>query len=83
MKVKISKIILRHRIYSKDQYCRSLLLLIFINDLPNDIKSEIELFADDAKLFARPLSKEMTKIDLNKLSYWEDIWKLKANLEKY
>ena len=52
-----------------------LLLLIFINDLLNDIKSGIESFADDFKLFVRPLSKEITLLNVNKLSYWEDIWK--------
>ena len=34
-----------------------LLFLIFIDDLPNDIKSE-KNFADDIKLLVRPLSKE-------------------------
>ena len=31
---------------------------------------------------AWPLSKEATQMDLNKLSYWEDISKLKYNREK-
>ena len=38
---------------------------IFINDLLNNIK----LFADVVKLRVKPLSKEATQIDLNKLSY--------------
>ena len=49
--------------------------LIFINDLLDAIKSEI-------KLFVRLLSKETTQMDLNKLSYWEDIGKLLFNIEK-
>ena len=36
-----------------------LLFLKVINDLPNDIKSEIKLFADDVKLLVRLLSKEI------------------------
>ena len=39
-----------------------LLFLLFINDLPNDIKSETRLFADDIKLLAWLLSKETTQI---------------------
>ena len=54
---------------------RYLLFLIFINNLPNDIKSKINLFADYIKLF------ETRKIALNKLSYSEDIWKLRFNIE--
>ena len=41
------------------------LFLIFIKN----IKSEIELFAHDIKLLLRPLSKEMTQKDINKLLY--------------
>ena len=59
-----------------------LLFLIFINDLCNDIESEIELLTNDVKLLVRPLSKEITQMDLNELSYWKDIWKLKFHLEK-
>ena len=40
-----------------------------INDFTNDIKSEIKLFADDVRLLVRLLSKEITQIDLNKLSF--------------
>ena len=50
-----------------------LLFLISINDLPNDIKSKIRLFVDDIKLLVKPLSKEIIQMDINKLSYWEDI----------
>ena len=46
-----------------------LLFLIFINELTNDIKSEIKLFALDVKLFVRALLKETTQMNVDKLSY--------------
>ena len=63
---------------------RLFLFLIFINNLHNHITLELKLFADDIKLLVRPLSKEITQMNLNKLSYWEDtrIWKLRFNIEK-
>ena len=47
----------------------TLLFLIFIKDFTNDIKSEIKVFGDDIKRLVRPLSREITQMDLNKLSY--------------
>ena len=38
--------------------------------------------ADDVKLLSSSLSKETTPMDLNKLSYWKNIWKLKFSIEK-
>ena len=51
---------------------------MFMKHLSYDKKSEIKLFAGDFK----QSSKEITHMDLNKFSYWEDIWKLKFNVEK-
>ena len=51
------------------------LVLIFINNLPNDMKSEIEIFGDDVKVLVWSLSEEITQIDLIKLSYQKNIWK--------
>ena len=59
------------------------MFLIVINNLPNDIKTEIKIFADDVKLHVRPLSKETTLMDLNKLTHWEKIWKLGFNIENH
>ena len=54
MKVKIGKNYLETENIPSDVFQGSLLgfllFLTFINDLPNDIKSEIKLFADDVKL---------------------------------
>ena len=45
-----------------------LFVLIFKNNLPNDRKSEIKLFANDVERFARVQSKDKTQMDLNKVS---------------
>ena len=39
------------QVFPKDQYWVPLLFLIYINDLPNDLKSNAKLFADDTSLF--------------------------------
>ena len=59
-----------------------LLFLIFINDLPDSIKSFVELFADDVKLLAGPSSQDVLQADLNNLTEWEEIWKLRFNVDK-
>lgn len=59
-----------------------LLFLIFINDLPNSIKSFVELFADDVKLLVGPCMQDIVQTDLDELSEWEDTWKLKFNVDK-
>ena len=85
-KWKLVTIILKHSIYLPvffgKQYCGLCCCCFFrfLNDLPIYIKSEIELFAVDVELIVRFLSKEITWKDLNKLSYWDDIWKLKFNI---
>ena len=45
------------------------------------IRSEIKLFID-IKLLVRLSSKETAQMDMNKLSYWENMWKLKFKIEK-
>jgi hypothetical protein len=59
-----------------------LLFLIFINDLPDSIKSFVELFADDVKLLVGPSMQNIVQTDLESLTVWEETWKLKFNLEK-
>ena len=60
-----------------------IILLIFLNGLLNDIKLEINLFADDVKLLYF-LLKIVSRIETDQYecSYWEDIWKLKFDIEK-
>ena len=59
-----------------------LLFLIFINDLPDSIKSFVELFADDVKLLIGPSMHHIAQLDLDHLTKWEAIWKLKFNVDK-
>ena len=59
-----------------------LLFLIFINDLPTSIKSLVQLFADDVKILVEPFSQDIAQSDLDYLSEWENIWKLKFNVDK-
>ena len=59
-----------------------LLFLLYINDLPEAIKSKIFMFADDLKMLANPLEKEIVENDLKYLEFWENTWLLKFNTAK-
>ena len=59
--------------------------LIFINDLPDNIKSNIRLFADDCVLYRTvksPSDAEILQHDLNTLTSWQDRWLMKFNEKK-
>jgi len=61
------------------------LFLLFINDLPDHVNSEIRIFADDTKLFRKIEStNDVTQLqsDLNSLKQWSDTWGLKFNAKK-
>jgi len=62
-----------------------LLFLLFVNDLPDWVKSSIKMFADDTKLWSTIRSAsdgKMLQDDLNSLKNWSDKWLLKFNPEK-
>ena len=62
-----------------------LLFLIYINDLPEGIKSFINMFADDAKLMKKISSIkccEELQEDLNKLAEWTATWLITFNAAK-
>ena len=42
-----------------------LLFLIYINDLPNSLKSICKIFADDTSLFSKIKDTDTTNIDIN------------------
>ena len=63
-----------------------LLFLIYINDLPNNISSNIKLFADDTTLFVEVTdcneSADILNQDLARVKSWADQWLVKFSPEK-
>ena len=62
-----------------------LLLILYINDLPDTVQSNILLFADDTKIFNKVSSfEDATKHqnDINVLNEWSDKWLLRFNTDK-
>lgn len=61
------------------------LFLLFINDLPDGIRSSVRLFADDCVLYRNIYSQDDADIlqnDLNKLALWEQDWLMEFNVSK-
>ena len=59
-----------------------LLFLVFINDLPDNVSSNVRLFADDCLLYRRINTPEDTNIlqqDLRHLEEWEAKWQMSFN----
>ena len=62
-----------------------ILFLIFINDLPDNIKSSVRLFADDSVLYRKIHSLQDCPIlqeDKDSLGHWEANWQMKFNVAK-
>ena len=62
-----------------------LLFLVYINDLPERIKSKIRLFADDSYLYRiieNPQDTAELQSDLNALIKWEKQWSIKFYPDK-
>ena len=61
------------------------LFLIFINDLPDNIRSSVHLFADDCVLYRNIHSLQdclTLQEDLTSLGQWEADWQMKFNVAK-
>ena len=62
-----------------------ILFLIFINDLPSNIRSKIKLFADDTKIY-RIIhclnDADMLQQDLDELVNWSEKWRMEFNASK-
>ena len=62
-----------------------ILFLIYINDLPDELSSQVRLFADDAAVYLTIGDTEDGKVlqnDLDRLSVWEDRWDMEFNPSK-
>ena len=58
-----------------------LLFLLFINDLPDGIRSFVSLFADDLKLVTSCKESNIAQSDIDKLNRWENDWLLRFNVK--
>ena len=56
------------------------LLLLYINDLPENIKSHVRLFADDTVVY--PNDSNILQSDLSFLQEWERTWDMEFNPSK-
>ena len=60
-----------------------LLFLIYINDLSDDLTTNVKVFADDTSLFSlvHNMNKSTTNLinDLNKIKNWAIHWKMNLN----
>ena len=62
-----------------------LLFVIFINDLPTQVKSDLFLFADDTKIFRNIRSeddRETLQKDINTMLEWANKWQLEFHPDK-
>ena len=59
------------------------MFLIYINDLPDSIRSTCKILADDTSLFPHVLDKDTSHDELNydfqKVSDWDFQWKMQFN----
>ena len=62
-----------------------LLFVIYINDLPRDLRTVAKIFADDTKLYTRsdtPNGAEDLQYDLDSLQAWSEKWLLRFHPDK-
>ena len=63
-----------------------MLFLMYINDIAENINSNIRLFADDCVVYRQidsPQDHVILQKDLNKLVDWSNIWQMKFNVDKF
>ena len=76
---------LSHLEYLRGSVLRPLLFLIYIKDLPMNVKSKVRLFADDTALYLTISTSSQSEIlqkDLDNLQRWGHKWDMKFNPSK-
>ena len=73
--------------YLKAQYLDGpCLFLYYINDMPENIKSTVRLFANDTIVYLT-ITSDVDRVhlqeDLDRLAHWEQTWKMSFHPEKY
>ena len=58
-----------------------LLVLVYINDMPEGINLVVRLFADDSLVY-RIIDQTILQEELHKLEQWEDKWQMQFNADK-
>ena len=61
------------------------LFVLYINDLPEAVKSMLQMFADDTKIFcgiSNECDAKQLQSDLTTLENWSDTWQLTFNAKK-
>ena len=61
------------------------LFVMYINDLPDEVRSSVKIFADDTKAFRNVTSDDdivELQNDINALCEWSEKWKLSFNADK-
>ena len=74
-----------YQVYPKVSVLGPILFLIFINDLPDNIRSSVSLFTDDCVLYRNICSIQdcfILQEDLTSLGKWEADWQMKFNVAK-
>ena len=56
-----------------------LLFLLYINDLPDELRGNIFMFADDVKMSAQSSNSEESQADIDRMCVWQDLWLLRFN----
>ena len=62
-----------------------ILFLIYLNDIPDTVNINVNIFADDTKIFRTLKNKsdsEVLQADLDNLSEWSNRWCLTFNTSK-
>ena len=63
-----------------------ILFLLYINDVSDNVKSKIKLFADDTKIYREikdpTIDTVILQSDLNSVSDWANKWKMHFNVSK-